>query len=147
MIPLDIDAAMRLQPGEIIRTDVESAKRGLIELGVREGSEFWDFFVNYVSTHFPSEASFEELCDVAIPSNEMMSGTEFVADVWGVPPGYVCMTSVQGEGCYLYDVSTEKAFDFNVGDSEKLISGELPCSWDSFNDFIRWFLGITPKIA
>lgn len=145
MIPLDIDAAMRLQPGEIMRADVESAKRGLVELGAREGSEFWQFFVTYASTHFPSEVSFEELCDVAIPSNEMMQGTEFVADVWGVPPGYVCMTSVQGEGCYLYDVNNGKVYDFAAGDAEKLVSGKLPCSWESFNDFIRWFLGVAPK--
>lgn len=71
-------------------------------------SELAEFFLNYVITFFRGTASYEELCDIAEPSNEIEVGTSFIHEAWELPENFICLSTVQGEGCYLYDKKTAR---------------------------------------
>jgi hypothetical protein len=53
---------------------------------------------------------------------------------------FICLTSTEGQGAYLYDINTEAVYDFELSQDGKLTSGELKPRWSSFFDFLRWYL-------
>ncbi|PHX51763.1 hypothetical protein AO354_38600, partial [Pseudomonas syringae pv. syringae] len=103
MIPNELIQLIEKQPGNVHRTDKRSVIEALAALDINLDSELSEFFLNYTITFFKSNSSNEELCDIAEPSNEIEVGTNFIHEVWDLPKNFICLTSVQGEGCYLYD--------------------------------------------
>lgn len=135
----------------------------LIALGVRQGSQLWEVYTNFSVNSFlnydPSHSQKEvalSLLEVLfygegedgneIPLDdeprETVIGmtTAYVREVWSVPDCFVCLSSTEGEGAYLYDVSSEKVFEFELGQHEELASGSLHPRWKSFWEFLDWFL-------
>jgi hypothetical protein len=129
------------QPGQVQRTNHAAVKQALSDLNVPLNSDFAVFFLNYTITLFRSDVSGEQLCDIAEPTPEIALGTRFVHDVWELPEQFICITSVQGEGAYLYDVKTGKVWDFELGYREVFLAGQLPAKWSSFFEFMTWYLG------
>jgi hypothetical protein len=67
-------------------------------------------------------------------------GTEFVHDVWELPQHLICLTSCQSEGCYLYDRNSGAVLDFSLADRELFLAGGVALKWDSFFQFLSWYL-------
>lgn len=141
MIPIQLKKLVEQQPGKVHRTNREAVERALSDLNVSFDSEFAEFFLAYTITLFKSDVSGEQLCDVAEPTPEVALGTHFVHDVWELPEQFVCLSSVQGEGAYLYDRNTGKVWDFDLGCREDFLSGGQPAKWNSFFEFMTWYLG------
>ena len=127
------------QRGQVVRKDKQKAIVELKKLGIAEGSQIYDFFLEFKPGTFLSTSSYEELMDIAEPSPEITLGTNFIHEVWEIPEEYICLTSCEGEGCYLYSKNTEAVYDFSLAEREQFISNPIP-SWGSFFEFIEWYL-------
>jgi hypothetical protein len=141
MIPIKLKNLIEKQAGDVRRTNRVAAEHALCELGVPLDSEFAEFYLNYKITLFQSDASDEQLCDVTEPSAEVAQGTQFVHKVWGLPEQYVCFSSIQGEGAYLYDRNTGKVWNFSLASRDAFLAGKEQSGWHCFYDFLVWYLG------
>ena len=146
MIPKALKASIERQVGDARRMNREGALRALEELGVPQESEFSEFYENYQITIFESPISHEQLCDVLEPSKQVALGTRFVREVWGLPDNYICFTSAEGEGAYLYDRSSGKVFDFSLATRDEFVSGKEGPRWDGFFEFMLWYLEGEPNL-
>ena len=140
MIPNELRRLVENQRGDIHRGDFTKVERALSELGVPRDSEFAQFFLKYVITFFPSPVSDEELCDLTEPAFPIRAGTAFAHDVWELPERYVCFTTCEGEGGYLYDKESGAVFDFSLATRDAFVQGREPPRWRSFFEFMRWYL-------
>ncbi|PAU59955.1 hypothetical protein BZL41_16265 [Pseudomonas sp. PIC25] len=140
MIPPQLISLIEKQPGNIHRANTESVVEALKALDISLESEFAEFFLNYVITFFKSTASNEELCDIAEPSNEIEVGTDFIHEVWELPENFICLTTVQGEGCYLYDKKNGEVLDFSLAQRAEFLAGKVGLKWNTFFDFLTWYL-------
>jgi hypothetical protein len=141
VIPQGLVRLINRQEGEVIRSDRAAAEKALRTLGIPLQSEIAEFFLNYQISLFLSRVSDEQLCDVASPTEEIAQGTQFAREVWQIPDNYVCLTSVQGEGAYLYDKASGKVWDFDLASRDALLGGKLKPRWNGFFDFLSWYLG------
>lgn len=64
--------------------------------------------------------------------------TEYSRVELGVPPDYIALTSVEGQGITLYNLKTEAVHDVEFGQFEMLINGNLPPTARSFVEFLQW---------
>ncbi|MCW6057960.1 SMI1/KNR4 family protein [Pseudomonas fragariae (ex Marin et al. 2024)] len=140
MIPNELIQLIEKQPGNVHRTDKRSVIEALAALDINLDSELSEFFLNYTITFFKSNSSNEELCDIAEPSNEIEVGTNFIHEVWDLPKNFICLTSVQGEGCYLYDKNSGQVLDFSLASRDDFLAGKQQLKWDCFFEFLTWYL-------
>jgi hypothetical protein len=140
VIPMQLKKFIEKQAGDVKRTNRLAAERALCELGVPLDTEFAEFYLNYKITLFHSNVSDEQLCDVAEPSREVAQGTQFVQKVWKLPEQYICFSSIQGEGAYLYDRNTGKVWNFSLASRDAFLAGQEQSGWDCFYDFLLWYL-------
>lgn len=140
MIPDDLIAKIERQLGEVHRKNCAEVAQALLVLNVDPKSEFGEFFFNYVVTCYRRPVSSSELCDLLLPTPEIHQATQFIRDVWGLPDRYVCFSSLQGEGCYLYDRNTGCVFDFDLAELEYLLQERLSPRWGTFFEFMDWYL-------
>src|SRR5690606_15170084 len=102
-------------------------------------SEFYEFCAQYCLSSLLSPNSEEALVDVCEPAEEVAIGTKFAHEVWEIPSDYVCFTTCQGEGGFLYSKRTHAVYDFSL--SERLYFIETPePRWTGFYEFIVWYL-------
>jgi hypothetical protein len=142
MIPKPLRAAIESQTGNFHRLNVKEVFHALNELGIDPNSQFGIFFREYVVTFFRSQVSDEELCDLLEPSAEILVGTKFVHDVWGLGKNFVCLTNIQGEGAYLYDIYTGCVWDFDLRQRDNFLSGKCVPKWSGFFDFLSWYFSV-----
>jgi len=140
MIPSELSTLVEQQAGNVKRTNHEAAEKALCELGIDLNSEFAQFYLTYKITLFDSNVSYEQLCDIAEPSREIAVGTRFIHDVWRLPDYFICFTSCEGEGGYLYNKNDGTVWDFSLANREKFIRGMESPTWPSFFDFMIWYL-------
>jgi hypothetical protein len=140
MIPEKLRAQVERQLGNIHRSNSEAANQALEELGIPLNSEFGEFFREYVITLFDSDVSDEELSDLLSPTKQILVGTQFVHEVWKLPENFICFSSCQGEGGYLYDRDTGTVWDFDLADRDDFIAGRQKPAWNSFFEFMSWYL-------
>lgn len=140
MIPAALCSEVERQPGNVFRTDPAAVDEALGALGIPLDSEFGEFFRKYVITFFCSSVSDEELCDLLEPTAEISLGTRFIHEVWGLPDRFVCLTSLQGEGAYLYDRITGEIFDFDLAHRDAFVAGHREPISKGFHDFMMWYL-------
>jgi hypothetical protein len=140
MIPYKLKLLIENQPGNTLRTDKQSVTEALKQLNIDINSELAEFFLNYTITFFKSSSSDEELCDIADPSNEIEIGTNFIHEVWELPENLVCLTNIQGEGCYLYDINSGEVLDFSLANRDDFLAGKIQQKWTSFFEFLIWYL-------
>jgi hypothetical protein len=110
-----------------------------VKLGVSPQSEFFAFYSAFNAINLHSEASYETLLDVSEPTASVARATAFVREVWELPRDFICITSCEGEGCYLYSTLTEAVYDFSLADRELFIRNPVP-KWHTFFEFVEWFL-------
>lgn len=135
------------QSGIVARSDRSKAEDALNDLGVPLDCEFAWFFTNYMIQLFVSPVSFESIRDVSEPSTEIKYGTEFAHEVWELPERYVCFTTCEGEGGYLYDKESGAVFDFSLATRDAFVEGRESPRWRSFFEFMSWYLGENGSVA
>jgi hypothetical protein len=144
MVPPLLKNLIEQQKGEVNRSDRAAAETALIALGIPLESELAEFFLNYQISLFQSGVSDEQLCDIAEPSEEIAAGTQYVREAWQLPERYICLTSAQGEGAYLYEKNTGKVWDFNLASREAFLAGKENARWNGFFEFLAWYLSGEP---
>ena len=63
-----------------------------------------EFFETYRAAKIHSRHTSEQLMDPVFPSQQLAAATQFVRDVYQVDKRFLCLTSAEGEGGYLYDL-------------------------------------------
>ena len=140
MIPADVEELMKAQPAASGRDDASEVLRELGALGVQPEDELALFYVQYRAANVHSRRTSEELMDPAFPTPQLASATEFARETYEVGEEFLCLTSGEGEGFYLYEFSTGAIFDVDVDELDELESGSLKPRWSSFFDLMRWYL-------
>lgn len=140
MIPESLVKLIEAQSDNIHRTRKDLAIAALKELGVSLDSEFAELFIEYKPANFKSAVSDEYICDIAEPTPQIMAGTEFIHEMWELPENYICFTSLQGEGGYLFDKHSGMVWDFALSQYDDFISGKIPPKWKGFFEFVTWYL-------
>ena len=141
MIPKALrDKIEQHRSGDIDRTYPDAVNEALEALGIPLDSEFGDFFREYAVTSLASPGDKAELRDLLEPTTQIMHVTQFVHEVWELPENYICLSSVQSEGAYLYDRDTGAVWDFDLADREDFIAGRQKPAWNSFFEFMNWYL-------
>ena len=52
---------------------------------------------------------------------------------------FLQLSSIEGEGSYFYEKATDHVYDADWGDMEKLVSGELKPTWQTYEEFLEWY--------
>lgn len=68
----------------------------------------------------------ELICDIAEPTQQIKTGTEFIHEMWELPEKYICFTSLQGEGGYLLDKLSGGVWDFDLSQHDDFVTGKTP---------------------
>ena len=141
MIPKELrDKVEQHRCGNIDRTDPDAVNEALEELRIPLKSEFGDFFREYAVTALGNPGEKAELRDLLRPTAQIRDVTHFAHEVWELPENYICLSSVEGEGGYLYDRDTGAVWDFDLADREDFIAGRQKPAWNSFFEFMNWYL-------
>ncbi len=142
MIPEKIVTLMSKQTGKCLRPagDKEKIIECLKELGIEDHEQIKEFFIMYKASAILSKTSNEELMDLLSPTKQIADVTEFVRDVYGVKDDYICISSAEGEGFFLYSKIDSAIYDVNVEELEELEAGSTTPKWTSFFDFLEWYL-------
>lgn len=140
MIPSDVRQLMSQQQGDTSRSDVGLAQSALAQLGVKRDSEFWEFYSEYCVSAVMSSVSTEELMDPSDPGPQLADVTEFARETYELEEGFVCITSGEGEGFYLYSLAEASVYDVGVDELDDLEAGRIKPRWASFYDFMRWYV-------
>lgn len=136
------------------RTDDKEAIRTTLDaLGIDPVSELGGFYLEYDPTCLQSRVSYQQLEDVVAPMIDgaasppvdpsrtpVALATAFVRAVWEVPAVMICLTTAEGEGAYLYDLTSGAIYDFALSQQAELCNDKLPPRWTSFFEFLEWYL-------
>jgi hypothetical protein len=140
-IPTRLATLIQAQSGEIDCDDPDEAAIELQQLGIPKDSEFAAVYLRYSPSVFLSSVSYEQLLDLVGPGGGLRAATEFVHSVWELPREYVCITSCEGEGCYLYSKTTEGVYDFSLADREQFVAEQPAPMASGVFAFFEWYLG------
>jgi len=145
MIPQHIQQLLDEQGCSQRTDDAQTIHKTLSALGIEPTSELGEFYLAYDPSLLQSNNSYEQLEDVVVPTvdgdaqvepdpSETPVGmaTAFVREVWKVPKNMICLTTTEGEGGFLYDLSSKAVFDFSLSQRIELCNGTLSPRWNSF---------------
>lgn len=138
-VPDQIRQLALSRKGDVLRKEYLIAQAEMRKLDISTESEIFAFFSEFKASALYSTSSYEELMDVSEPTPQIALGTSFVRDVWKLPAEYICLTSAEGEGCYLYSTQTDAVYDFALAEHESFLWNPMP-RWESFFQFIEWYL-------
>ena len=121
----------------------ETARHTLLGLGIPMDSDLAELYMRYQGP-FVSPQRFPELLDIEYPTAEVVEQTAYVRAEYGVPEDFVCFTTTEGEGMYLYQISTGGVYDIGIDGVSELgsSSGTLAARWESVNDFLLEFFAL-----
>jgi hypothetical protein len=139
-VPTDIAVLMAAQRGAVRRSDPGAALEELLHLGVEPESQLAMFCAEYQVSPVSSSVSAEELMDPVSPTRQLRGVTAFVRDTYEVPTDFVCLTSAEGEGFILYELSTGAVYDVDARHVPALTRGLLQPRWVDVFAFLRWYL-------
>ena len=140
MIPLHLENLFREQRGGVDRQDQAKAIQALQALGVRADTQFGQFYLAFSPINFMSPHSKEELLDVSHPTAQILRATDFIREVWDLPSEYVCITTAEGEGAYLYSTVTKQVYNFSLQEREDFLRHRPPPIASDFFGFLQWYL-------
>ena len=138
MIPTNVCEYLDSLKSQVKRQDLSLALSGLSDLGIEKDTQFAKFYSKYQGP-FTSPRPIEELLDIGVPTNEIMQQSEYVCDSFDIPNSFICLTTTESEGFFLYDKKTEAVYDVNYQDIDDFLSNKLPPKWKDFNDFLEWY--------
>ena len=143
MIDPRIDQVLRSCRWKMTRDGTAGVRLELEKLGISEESQIGQFYLKYRGPFF-SPVRLPELLDVERPTPEVAEQTEYVRTELGVPEDFVCLTTTEGEGMYLYRISTGEVFDVGFKDVPRLGTDEgVLARWMTFQDFLVEYFGIS----
>lgn len=89
MIPSSVEKFLASRKGNVFRTNPASAATALKNLGVRENSQFGEFYLKYQGAFISpkDEPELLDIDDVAIPA--IPDQTEYIKDVHEIPDNYL----------------------------------------------------------
>lgn len=125
--------------GPVARKDIAKARAAMDKLSIPRESEFYAFCSEIRLGNLLSPSSYEALVDVSEPSEQVAVGTNFVREVWGLPSEFICFTTCEGEGAYLFSTKTQSVYDFSLAERNRFIASPEP-QWATFFSFIEWYL-------
>jgi hypothetical protein len=96
-----------------------------------EGTELADLYLHHGPLSVRGWYTLNEL-------DEVSEWTSYAETELGVPPGYLALTGIEGQGITLYKRATGQIFDVEFGQFERLVDGTLLPVAQSFGDFLRW---------
>ena len=126
----------------VAKDDIKTQKKKSLDiLGIKKDSEFYEFYSNYIVLSLEGRKHTSELFDCFPPFDYLASSIEFGHEVWKLPKNYLLFSSGEGEGGYLYNKNDGSVWDFNLGNQELLGTNQLK-HWDSFYEFLIWYLTV-----
>jgi hypothetical protein len=132
------------QQHKTLRTDKADAIEALAELGISLDCELAELLLERNLCTLYSEGALSDLVDISSPNRDIELSTNFVHSVWELPERYLCISSCQGEGGYLYDRSSHEVIDFELATRTDFLAGNYLQKWDTFYEFLIWFLSASP---
>jgi len=157
MIPKDIQ--LMLSDHEYFKRigNEHSIRTRLDALAISADSELGQFYLHYSPTNIFNPHVGEEFEDIELPvldgatpvenppeETPIAETTKYLRETWGIPEGLICLTSVQGTAAYLYELTSGAVYDFELEQFSALKTGTLLPRWNSFFEFLRWYLTFHP---
>lgn len=144
MIPRDIEKLCILSTGPRPLGESRNVARELNALGINPESELGAVAERFnLAFLLAGENSFAELNDPVWPEGAMARTTSWMHETWELPANLIPLTSLEGEGGYLYDCNTGAVWDFELAYCEDFLAGSRTPMFTSFFDFLAWYLGGT----
>jgi hypothetical protein len=141
MIPDDVAILCDRQEGGPGRDDVPCVLDEFEKLGIPQDSELAEIGINYNMAMLSNAGnSLEQLIDPCWPAGDMASAAEFVHNHWEIGSNYIPLTTLEGEGAYLYDILTGQIWNFELARRKDFRTGRLSPLFCSFFGFLRWYL-------
>ena len=122
-------------------------------LGIDTESELGWFYRTCNPSFMKSSEPLEELLDVVEPEvsgvvtprvgsweTPVGSTTIYVREGWGVPDDFICLSTTDTDGAFLYHLPSGQVYEFVRGQYDELRSGVLQPRWKTFFEFIEWYL-------
>jgi len=145
-IPADVQALIKAAGrGRFVRSDVAAAEAAMAKLDIRADTEFYAVASRYLLGSLHCEHDGEALVDVSAPTEQVAVATAFARSGWELPDDYICFTSCQGEGGYLYSITTGGVFDFTLAERDEFLRNPV-AQWRTFFGFLRWYLSPDERI-
>ncbi|SUD90604.1 hypothetical protein [Psychrobacter phenylpyruvicus] len=110
----------------------------LLKHGVKKDSSFFKLSTKYFLRLLDTREGNDDIVD-PLPTRNFIDRNTFIHKVWKIPKKYILITTIEGEGGYLYNTEDDSVWDFNLGEQQQLIDGTLP-HWNSFYEFMEWYL-------
>ena len=110
-------------------------------LGIPSGSSAAQFYSEY-SGPFCSRNTAFMLLDVGDPAldESVERATLSIRAMFGWPARYLVISDVLAHSVLVYDTTSDSVFDVDFeGGDLLLVSGNLPASFATFNDFLAWY--------
>lgn len=139
-IPQNLATAIERAPGQVFRQREKIALIELANLEILPDSQIGEFYLTYNATNLYSDHAGEELNELCSPSPQLLEATVFVREMWELPSEFVCLTSAEGEGAYLYSLVDGQVYDFDLADRDSFLEERpAPLARDFFA-FLEWYL-------
>jgi len=141
VIPESIKEIMSTESAHVFRKPekIHQVVECLETLGVADHDQLKEIFTTYNLNAFISKR-LTELMDLCSPTPQIAETTDFGRDIYEVPEEYICLTSGEGEGFFLYSKLDRKVYDVDVSELEALDAGEKEARWETFFDLIEWYV-------
>ncbi|HEL4245159.1 SMI1/KNR4 family protein [Stenotrophomonas maltophilia] len=121
--------------------DCASAAEVMRRLGVAPHCDMWMFYMA-INGALPAVSGRLELLRIVGPGiPKIPDQAEYVWDRYELPVNFLPLSSDQGEGMYLYDMSTEEVHDYRLARHDQFVTGQEQPRWESFHGFMMWYLG------
>ena len=116
----------------------EQAREALVKLNVDENSLFGQVMITY--RNFPLGQGEElyplrEIFDIADNSN-------WEDEFPGFSNNFLQLSSIEGEGSYFYEKSSEAVYNCGWGEMKLLVEKRIKPSWKNYQNFLFWYYEI-----
>lgn len=125
------------------KKEIESVNTALKLLGLTGREQLAEFHrVYYAGSVFGHEGTDEMLTLYAPDYTAILEATNWARGEGNdLPDQYICLSSHEGGGFYVYSNRDSKVYDVDFGEPwQKLNAGELEARWESFYEFLEWYV-------
>ncbi|MBP8811994.1 MAG: hypothetical protein KBG48_34275 [Kofleriaceae bacterium] len=124
-----------------VRKNPRAVEVALAELGVQVSAAFFDFYSRYEGP-FASDHSGFQLLDLCVGAPSIVSLTVACREQYAFLARYLVLTDLLGGGVLVYDAVSDAVYnvDFEGGERE-LVAGRLAPGWQSFREFLAYYVG------
>lgn len=116
-------------------TNQDQASSALGELGVDRSSLFFQIYKQVRNFPLGCGEELSTLDQIVNSSKNSFWENEFP----GFSKKYLELSSIEGEGSYFYELSTDKVYDVDWDDMDDFVGGDVQVNWATFGDFLEWY--------